>query len=88
MIEPFFVICQTCRNRYEFGIDPEDYNRWRAGEYAQNAFPYLTDDQRELLVSQTCGSCFDRMFPEEDDDLPGMWARSDLEGGWADTEGR
>lgn len=85
MIQPFFVICQTCRSRYELRIDPEDFYRFRRGEYAQNAFPYLTDDQRELMVSQTCGPCFDRMFPEE---LPGMWEASDLEGGHADTEDR
>lgn len=64
----FFVICQTCFTRYEFEIDPEDYYAFRNGKFAQEAFPYLTADQRELLVSQTCGPCFDRMFPEDEDE--------------------
>lgn len=70
--EEFFVVCQAgCGKRYTFDIDPEDYERFRQGTYAQVAFPYLTADQRELMVSQTCGECFDRMFPEDlDDDAP------------------
>lgn len=65
-MDTFFVICRECSKRYEFEISREDYYDWKAGKYVQDAFPYLTDDQRELLVSQTCGPCFDEMFPEED----------------------
>ena len=65
--EPFFVICQTCEKRYEFLVNPDDYYDWQHGKYAQAAFPYLTADERELMISQTCGPCFNEMFPEEDE---------------------
>ena len=34
----------------------------------QDIFPYLTAEERELLISHTCGECWDKMFSFEDDD--------------------
>jgi heterodisulfide reductase subunit C len=68
MRQEFFVTCQTCFNRCLMQIDPEDYYAFQHGTFAQVAFPYLTAAERELLISQTCGPCFDKMFPEEDDE--------------------
>jgi len=68
MREEFFVICQTCKVTYTFNIGREDYTSWLDGTYAQDAFPYLTDDQRELMISQTCGTCFNEMFPDEEEE--------------------
>lgn len=67
-MQEFFVICQTCNKRYTFQVDPEDYAAFRNGKFAQNAFPYLTSAERELMISQTCGPCFDKMFPPDDED--------------------
>jgi len=33
----------------------------------QHALPFLTADQRELLLSGTHSACFDTMFPEEEE---------------------
>lgn len=66
--EEFFVVCQTCFVRYTFNIDPEDYYAFRRGTFAQDAFPYLSAGERELMVSQTCDSCFNEMFPPEEDE--------------------
>lgn len=72
--EEFFVICQAgCGKRYTFDIDPEDYYAFQHGTFVQYAFPYLTSDQRELLVSQTCGDCFNRMFPPDDEFTDEEW---------------
>lgn len=73
MREEFFVICQTCKVRYTFDIDPEDYYAFRHGTFAQSAFPYLTPGQRELMVSQTCDTCFNRMFPPDDEITDVAW---------------
>jgi len=62
------VWCRECSRRVSFTVLAIDYADWQIGRYAQDAFPYLTDDQRELLISETCGSCFDEMFPEEEED--------------------
>lgn len=59
------VQCQECRKVYDLPITVEQVTRWRhGGGLIQRVFPDLTDDQRELLISQTCGACFDAMFAE------------------------
>ncbi len=35
---------------------------WVNGNKIQEVLPELSADQRELLISGTCGPCFDRMF--------------------------
>lgn len=69
--QPFQVQCLTCHEIYVFDVGPEDFEKWRTGQikYVQDAFPYLTPDQREMLISRTCGPCFDRMFPEDEEEI-------------------
>lgn len=46
-------------------VKTDDYDKFRHGEgYVQTLFPYLSAGKRELLISQTCESCFDDMFKE------------------------
>jgi hypothetical protein len=45
-----------------------DYERWQNGEHIQNVAPYLSADDRELLISGMCGKCFDEIFAGEDED--------------------
>ena len=40
---------------------------WQEGELIQVALPTLTEGERELLISGTCDTCWDRMFPPEND---------------------
>lgn len=54
--------CFTCNNVFEIAVNKNDYYAWKRGTLIQNAFPYLTADDRELLISHTCGKCFDAMF--------------------------
>ena len=50
-------------------MNPIDIIKWRTlGVHLQNAFPYLSASERELIKSGTCGKCWDKMFPEEDED--------------------
>jgi hypothetical protein len=50
------------------------YNRkdmldWLAGkDFIQDLMPYLSAAERELLISKTCGSCFDKLFLPLDTD--------------------
>lgn len=68
--QEFFVNCQGgCGQRYTFDIDPEDYYAFQHGKFAQDAFPYLDADQRELMISHVCGECFNRMFPPDELDF-------------------
>lgn len=43
-----------------------DYNTWQNGKCVQDAFPYLSADERELLISGICSTCWNEMFDEEE----------------------
>lgn len=60
------VTCQLCGETKTVNCTQEQYNKWKAGELIQRAMPNVPPDERELLISGTCGTCFDNMFPEED----------------------
>jgi len=62
----FEVDCRRCHNSYTVTAKAIDISRWQGGAIIQDVMPYLTDDERELLISGTCGSCFDEMFPPEE----------------------
>lgn len=57
--------CLFCGTQHTIVVNQDDYNRWMKGEYAQDCFPYLTADERELLISGICGPCFDKSFAED-----------------------
>lgn len=61
------VTCISCGGQHEFQVRDEDMRRYESGELIQREFPYLSAGQRELMISQTCETCFEEMFPEEDD---------------------
>tara|TARA_B100001778_G_scaffold48949_1_gene36226 strand:- start:885 stop:1031 length:147 start_codon:yes stop_codon:yes gene_type:complete len=47
-------------------LDRADLESWLAGEvYIQDALDYLTPAERELLISQTCDTCWKRMWGED-----------------------
>ena len=56
--------CRHCKESSELAVNRQDIEDWTAGKYIQDAMPYLSDDERELLISGTCGKCFDTMFGE------------------------
>lgn len=45
-----------------------DYDAWQNGTLAQDAFPYLSADEREMLISGICPTCWDNMFSLEEDE--------------------
>jgi hypothetical protein len=64
--------CPFCGHAHEVEVNEVDYWDWQDGELAQNAFPYLSADEREMLISGICPTCWDKMFgsdeePDEDD---------------------
>lgn len=56
------VACRSCGRAFDIRFESEDFDNWRNGTLIQDAFPYLTADERELLKTQTCGLCWERMF--------------------------
>jgi ssDNA-binding Zn-finger/Zn-ribbon topoisomerase 1 len=56
------AICPICGAETEIAVSFTDYLEWMEGELVQNAFPYLSAEERESLVSGICPSCWDKMF--------------------------
>jgi hypothetical protein len=64
----FCVDCRTCKRIHFVKLVESDYESWQKGELIQNAFPYLSTDDRELLQTQLCGKCFNNLFEEGTDE--------------------
>ena len=58
--------CRTCGDTHILMVNAQDKKRWMEGELIQDAMPYLSADERELLISGTCETCFDKMFGSEE----------------------
>ena len=55
--------CDMCAANYVIFLKQNDYKKWISEKgYIQDLMPYLSSGERELLISHTCGDCFDKMF--------------------------
>jgi len=68
--------CLGCKQTTWFSMTQEQYNRWKAGEHAQDVFPDWSPGDREMLISGTCPECWDEMWAEEEEDNIG-WVVTD-----------
>ena len=59
--------CCVCGEYEVWSLDRQAVESWQAGEYIQNAFPNMTEGERELLISGTHPACWDQLFPKEED---------------------
>lgn len=63
----FKVACRWCGSVHELSIAPSDFARWYKGQFIQDAMPYLTAEERVLLISRTCNDCWEKMFGKDED---------------------
>jgi hypothetical protein len=56
------VRCVHCDTMYHPTCTQREYKAWMGGALVQRAFPNMSADDRELLISGTCGVCWDDMF--------------------------
>ena len=65
------VQCRLCDNVYAIIYNREDMVDWLTGsKFIQDAMWYLSAGERELLISNTCSDCFDKLFPPDlDNDI-------------------
>lgn len=62
-------ICRTCGQVIDIEVNKIDYDRYKAGLIkVQDAFPYLTADEREMLMTGICGDCYDAMFADYEEE--------------------
>ena len=60
--ETVTIICRQCQMKTVIEANTSDLNDWCNGELIQDACPYLTPAERELLISQMCGHCFEELY--------------------------
>lgn len=56
------TVCPFCGQSHEVAVYEDDYLRWCNGESAQSVFPYLTANEREMLISGICPHCWENQF--------------------------
>lgn len=62
-------MCRRCEVNYAVTVQHDDYLKYyEGGALIQNAFPYLSVDDRELLISDLCGECWKTICLVEGDD--------------------
>jgi len=59
--------CPKCGKLQVIEVEGSQYNDWMAGKNIQIAFPNLTPDQREILMSGICPECWEKIFPPDDE---------------------
>jgi len=54
--------CLVCGQAARITVAKDSYVLWAGGAYVQDAFPSMSSDERELLVSGTHKECWDVLF--------------------------
>ena len=54
--------CPFCGHGNEVEVNESDYWDWQDGKLVQDAFPYLSADEREMLISGVCPTCWENTF--------------------------
>lgn len=59
------VQCIMCKTTHTVKVPKDGYRKWLNGARIQDVMPELSANDRELLISNICGTCFDQMFEED-----------------------
>lgn len=59
--------CKKCGETTQIEITERSEAARKSGRLIQHAMPYLSIDLRELMISGTCGRCYDRESGADDD---------------------
>jgi len=62
------IECPKCNGQTEMQVPAEQFVNWQRGQLIQDAFPNLTTDEREAMMTGICPKCWEAMFADEDDD--------------------
>lgn len=63
------VECRMCHSIHGIEVNLEDYFEYVSSgrRHIQDIFPYITPAERELLISNTCEDCWNKLFPPEEE---------------------
>lgn len=60
--------CPFCGHVHEIEVNENDYWYWQDGITVQEAFPYLSANEKEMLISGICPTCWEKTFAGEPED--------------------
>lgn len=61
--------CPGCKIRHRVAVEEDDFYEWKGGKLIQDAFPYLTPEQREMMITGYCKKCWQDLFMYLESDL-------------------
>lgn len=61
------IRCPHCDRLTELDVPDAGFRAWLDGELIQDALPMLTDDEREVLMTGICPTCWDALYEEADE---------------------
>ena len=61
------VQCISCGTTKVYHLQPERIIAWRNGMLIQDAFPGLSAEDREFLISGLCPDCWNKLFGSIDE---------------------
>lgn len=59
--------CPFCGHINFIEVNIADYLDWQNGALVQDAFPYLSAEKREAVISGICRTCQNNVFGEEEE---------------------
>ena len=62
--------CPFCGDGHKVEVNETDYLDWGDGMNAQDAFPYLSASEREMLISGICPTCWNKYFGSDEEPDP------------------
>lgn len=62
--------CPICHRANFVEVNEADYWNWRDGALAQDVFPYLSTDERGMLINGICSTCWDKVFGSNEEPDP------------------
>jgi hypothetical protein len=77
MIEVETPPCLGCGQTTWFTMTEEQHRFWKQGVHIQNIFPDWSAEDREMLISGTCPSCWEEMWAEEEEEDYDDWDEFD-----------
>ena len=61
--------CRKCGKVYVFPVFVDDLGKYtKRQEGIQQAFPYISPEYRELIISHICPTCWDELFDIDNDE--------------------
>jgi hypothetical protein len=69
-VEAMVITCRVCKQGIETEITMDMIYDWKSsGKLIQTVMPNIPADIRELLLSGTCGSCWNQIFKPEEEEV-------------------